>query len=86
MPAMVPVIQFDRLQPPAHPGELSDLSHRLGASLIRGMGNDPHRADDLLEVLAVWVAAIIAVHPSTKDYLGNLFMESLSAHLDHDAN
>lgn len=78
---MIPVIQFGGLQPPETPGPASVLSRKIGEGLSDAMGHAPVRADIALEALAVWVAAIICVHPSSQDYLAEHFADALAARM-----
>lgn len=76
---MVPVIELSGVRVPTLPGEAGELSRRLGEALVEAMGAEPVPADLALEVLAVWAAAIITVHPLSREYLASHFAEVLAA-------
>jgi hypothetical protein len=79
---LIPVIKFRGLLPPANPNrEVSAISRRMGEALADGLGDQPIRADYVLEVLAIWAAALINIHPSTRDYLNEHFDRVLAERL-----
>jgi hypothetical protein len=75
---MIPVIQFGGMRPPRIRGPGEELSRRMGEGFSEAMGDEAIRADLVLEVLAVWVTALIKVHPSCQEYLEGFFMETLA--------
>lgn len=83
---MIPVIQFGGLKPPAGSGPTSALSRRMGEALDEAMGDEPIRADYVLEVLAVWTAALIKVHPSSEEHLAKHFAEALAEQLAEETH
>jgi len=42
------------------------------------------RADEALKILAIWAAALIDAHPSTRDYLHQCFNDMMSERLHKD--
>jgi len=74
----VPVVQLGRMPP--LPGG-NELVRRIGDALSEALGDEPVPADLALEVLAAWVAVLIDVHPSTRDYLEKRFHEVLAERL-----
>ena len=78
---MIPVVRFDGMKPPPVSGPASELSRRLSEALEEAMGDEPVRADHALGVLAVWVAALIKVHPSCEEHLAMHFAEALAERL-----
>ena len=75
----VPVLAFDRLKPPeTEDPEISTISKTMGEALSTAFASSGVPADVILEVFAVWVAAIINVNPTTKTYLENHFMDFLN--------
>ena len=53
----------------------------MGEALEEAMGDEPVRADLALEILAVWVGALIMVHPSSQEHLATVFAEALAERL-----
>lgn len=76
---MVPVIKLSGIRAPYVTGEASELSRRIGEAFAEAMGDEPVRSDLLLEVLAVWVATLITLHPSSREYLAGHFAEVLAS-------
>ena len=74
----IPVIRFGGLQPPQIHGPGEELSRRMGEGLSEALGDEGVRADVMLEVLAVWVAALITVHPISQEYLAEHFAAALA--------
>lgn len=75
---MIPVVQLGLMRPP--PG-CSALVRRMTEGLAEALGAEPVPADMALEVLAVWAAALIDVHPLSREYLEKRFHEVLAERL-----
>jgi hypothetical protein len=73
-PSRIPVIGFGGLNQPEQTGEISELSYKMGTALSAVFAAEPVRADHALEVLAIWAARIIKIHPSTEEYLNEYFI------------
>jgi hypothetical protein len=69
------------MRPPRISGEGTELSRRVGECFADAMGDEPVAADTMLSILATWVAALINVHPSSREYLAAHFAEELAARL-----
>jgi hypothetical protein len=76
----IPIIDLRGLAPPTT-GLGTPESAVIGQAFLEAFRGLTLPADSVLEVFAVWAAAVIAVHPSTRELLERHFLDTLTAQL-----